>query len=377
VIKSFLQKAGLIVISIAIAVGIGEAASRLLEQDPGQNYSVAPTGNQYEFYQFDKLLGWKNSPGAHGIFQRDEFRYEISINRYGMRQKEVDMKPGPDVFRVAFLGDSFVWGIGVPDEQRFTDIVGARPGVEALNFGVSGYSPVQYYLMIDKVIAFHPQLVVIASCSNDFADNVLYRRYGYYKPYAVLDGEGGIAIKGYPIRNVNRFGARDNALKHDWLEHSHLYRMATNYLDQKRSSSGQRGLVGFKTIYQYSALDEQYRRLRDISITVNTRLMEKIKQRLDKAGIPLAIITAPTKFEYNPSGQYGNFIRDNQVAEILANTAADLGIDLINTIPLLDGYDFWVRDGHWNPHGHEKMAAAMVDYLVNAGYISGNNRSSQ
>ena len=94
-------------ISIAIAVGIGEAASRLLEQDPGQNYSVAPTGNQYEFYQFDKLLGWKNSPGAHGIFQRDEFRYEISINRYGMRQKEVDMKPGPDVFRVAFLGDSY------------------------------------------------------------------------------------------------------------------------------------------------------------------------------------------------------------------------------------------------------------------------------
>ena len=48
-----------------------------------------------------------------------------------------------DEFRVAFLGDSFTWGVGTPYGERFTEIVESlNPKINALNFGVTGYSPV-------------------------------------------------------------------------------------------------------------------------------------------------------------------------------------------------------------------------------------------
>lgn len=60
-----------------------------------------------------------------------------------------------------------------------------------MNFGVSGYAPIQYFLTIDRVIRFSPALVIIAIClDNDFVDNVFYERYGYYEPYALLSESG-------------------------------------------------------------------------------------------------------------------------------------------------------------------------------------------
>jgi len=77
-----------------------------------------------------------------GTYKREEFEYTISINRYGMRQHPVSTKRKAGDYSIAVLGDSFVWGIGVADEDRFTEFLERElPGTEVLNFGVSGYGP--------------------------------------------------------------------------------------------------------------------------------------------------------------------------------------------------------------------------------------------
>src|SRR5262249_55474855 len=158
-------------------------------------------GNQYVFFQFDPLLGWANLPNSHGQFSRLEFRHAVDINSLGMRDREVTDKR-PNELRVAFLGDSFTWGVGATYGERFTEVLERLdPRVNALNFGVSGYSPIQYLLQIDKVLAFKPDYVIVAFClGNDLTDNLTPDPYRHPKPYATLSDDGSkIDIKGYPL----------------------------------------------------------------------------------------------------------------------------------------------------------------------------------
>ncbi|MDD5438903.1 MAG: SGNH/GDSL hydrolase family protein [Candidatus Omnitrophica bacterium] len=297
----------------------------------------------------------------NGIQRREEFEYPIRINEHGMRNRPVTLDHPKGVFRIAFLGDSFVWGIGVSDEERFTDIIGKLPSVESLNFGVSGYGPVQYLLFLDNVIRFKPDLVILTFClSNDFGDNIYYNRYGYYKPYAMLMKNGGIEIKGYPIVNVNKFGGR-HVFSNPFLKHSRLLRLIDDVINKIRSILANARLSRFDDMdpYRYPTLSETRKKETDRTVLINKLILAKIKQKLDRAGIPLVILAGPTKYEYP-----GTDGRINANAYfLLEKTAKELGIDLIDAVHYLTIHDFWAVDYHYNPHGHEKIADLITGYL--------------
>ena len=71
---------------------------------------------------FSTLIHGLDGPirDMRGVFKRSEFTNAIAINNDGMRYHEVGPKSG---YRVAVLGDSFTWGHGVEEAQRFTDLV--------------------------------------------------------------------------------------------------------------------------------------------------------------------------------------------------------------------------------------------------------------
>src|SRR3990172_1426553 len=131
-IKSALQNVALFVFSCLISLGGIEVALRIWGDD------VVTLGNQYVFYRFDPILGWNNLPGMQGQFSRSEFSYPVKINSNGFWDAELAPKRA-DEFRVAMLGDSFTWGLGVAYGERFTEIVEARdPKINVLNLGVAG-----------------------------------------------------------------------------------------------------------------------------------------------------------------------------------------------------------------------------------------------
>jgi hypothetical protein len=352
----------LLAASILISIGLVELGLRLSDAYRGQAYSVNPTGSQYKFYRFDPVLGWANAPGMRGTYERDEFRFPIRVNSFGMRDAEMAREPDSRT-RIAVLGDSFTWGIGVSDEDRFTEVLERTRDVEVLNFGVAGYAPIQYSLMIDSVLAFRPEIVVVAFClGNDFADNVLFERYGYYKPYADLEPSGALVVRGHPLPDIGDFGFRGRA------EGLVLAGILDTAISNGFFLPDQAGLVGFASdwIYDKATLGPDERALAERAIRINEALLARIRDAVRGAGATLVLLPVPTKCEYAEACRQGGEVRVREAAHrALAETAVRLGVPFVPTLDAVDLSDFWEKDGHWRPSGHARIAERLGTFLAN------------
>src|SRR4051794_38455525 len=100
-------------VSTVIALLGGEIVARPFEDRTASRYTEL-----HGFHRFDPVLGWSDVPGKTGVFVRAEFSHPVSINEHGMRYRAVSRERRPGVARLAVLGDSFAWGLGVRVEDR-------------------------------------------------------------------------------------------------------------------------------------------------------------------------------------------------------------------------------------------------------------------
>jgi hypothetical protein len=113
-------------------------------------------------------------------------------NSYGMRDKERE-EQSPST-RVLFLGDSFVEGLGVADNDRFTNILEKISGTEILNFGMNGNcGPVQEWLIYKHFSSIfnHDAVFLGFFTANDFWDLDMNYNYNLLLPgmRPFLDGQ--------------------------------------------------------------------------------------------------------------------------------------------------------------------------------------------
>ncbi|MEC7946677.1 MAG: GDSL-type esterase/lipase family protein, partial [Myxococcota bacterium] len=112
---------------------------------------------------------------------------QVEINDLGMRGDAVP-PPGPAA-RVVYLGDSSVFGWGVPRDEAFPWATGRRLArdrrqVVTLNAGTPGYSSAQSRFQLEKLgPKLAPDVVVIASLWSDmmrtgWRDRELFERFG-------------------------------------------------------------------------------------------------------------------------------------------------------------------------------------------------------
>ncbi len=108
--------------------------------------------------------------------------YTRRINGQGwLASYDFAQEKRPGVYRVAYVGDSFVEGT-CPEEDAVPTIVGKHlnprgfSAVEVINTGTSSYAPTLYYLLLKtKLLAFQPDLVVINVDMTDVFDDSIYR----------------------------------------------------------------------------------------------------------------------------------------------------------------------------------------------------------
>src|SRR5258707_1079947 len=191
--KKILFSAGAALLSLAVALSAGEVLTRLFWKDRPNVASDERTLS----YRYDPELGW--FPITNSSLQFKGSRViNIKHNEDGFR----DRSHGPKTKkRIAFLGDSFVWGYDAEQPERFTDKLQARlPDWEVLNLGVSGYATDQELLLLHRWFdRYQPDIVVLVYCDNDVEENRLNIVYdGYYKPYfEVADGQ--LVQEGIPV----------------------------------------------------------------------------------------------------------------------------------------------------------------------------------
>jgi hypothetical protein len=96
----------------------------------------------------------------------------MSINRWGMRDKDYEQAKPPGTWRLALLGPSDVMGSGVPDGGTFEALAEDRlnrdhpiPGIrsyEILNFAVGNFSQLQQIELLEsRVLGFAPDALVL------------------------------------------------------------------------------------------------------------------------------------------------------------------------------------------------------------------------
>ncbi len=123
-------------------------------------------------------------PGWRGEFTVEGRTVPVALNSLGLRGPEVgDRRPGE--LRVLCLGDSFVFGYGVAQEEAFPAVLESRLAaslgrpVVCGNAGVPGYGSVEQARCLRRLApAFDPDVVVATIyLGNDFIDDRFLSKY--------------------------------------------------------------------------------------------------------------------------------------------------------------------------------------------------------
>jgi lysophospholipase L1-like esterase len=206
--RDLLGRLALLTGSLLIAFVVFEVGLRLAGYEPIYAVYSKPS----IFWVHDDTLGWRHEPGASGTYVGPrpwpvEFRTPIRINSLGLRGPELAPLPAGGR-RILVLGDSFVAGFEVTDEETFVHRIGLeltkRLGapVQLVNGGVRGYGTDQallYYTTRGR--ALEPDLVVMLHSGNDASDNTtLHRMRRPFGKAAFALREGGeLELVGTPI----------------------------------------------------------------------------------------------------------------------------------------------------------------------------------
>lgn len=174
-IRAVLTSLSLIIFGIAFALGASEILVRILGVAP----DFAPLEVHTKWGAFtessDARLGYVPRPGS----------FEVNADGYRDRLYARDATPGTK--RIAVIGDSIAWGWYrwglLPAVQTFPKVLerslaqraqGRRDSqpAEVLNMSVSGYDTLKEAVWLEtKVLAYNPDIVVIAYCLNDDHDS--------------------------------------------------------------------------------------------------------------------------------------------------------------------------------------------------------------
>ena len=93
-----------------------------------------------------------------------------TVNSLGLRDRERPLAKKADVTRIAVLGDSVVWGFGVPSDETFVTVLERElgPTAEVWNLGVQAtntFNQKARYARLAPLI--HPDLTVVVVVFND------------------------------------------------------------------------------------------------------------------------------------------------------------------------------------------------------------------
>jgi len=117
-------------------------------------------------YVFELLLSLCNDLPFNGYKDGKQYTWgnPVRYNSLGFRDSEIDFnKP----FRIMVVGDSYVWGAGLAEGQRFTELIEDET-IEAVNCGRCGYDFLDYLEVVYKLTPIiKPDIIVICSGAND------------------------------------------------------------------------------------------------------------------------------------------------------------------------------------------------------------------
>lgn len=112
---------------------------------------------------------------ASGFFSRRWYRGgPVHLNAAGFRDGPFNADKPAGTYRVAIVGDSFTYGNGVRQQDRYSDLlrVALPDHIEVLNFGAGGANTPEHLNLIARLLPdLHPDFVLLQWYVNDMEDD--------------------------------------------------------------------------------------------------------------------------------------------------------------------------------------------------------------
>jgi hypothetical protein len=341
----------LIAISTALTLLLVEVGLRLAGSKPLQ---VSPERGR--FWKYDPLLGWSQQPGQEGIFESAQFRTVVRINAQGLRDQSHSYARQSGMDRILVLGDSFAWGYGVEESQRFSQLLQKSMGLEVINAGVSGYSTDQELLWYrNEGIKYDSDLVILQFTGNDVGDNSqgLVSTI-YYKPRFVLQ-DGQLVATGYPVPKTSPQGR----LVYSLSQHSALAFFVVQRYFALLSVYG-----GIKAKVYHAPAVGSGGAGQGEPFKLTIALIDEIRSMAATKGAKFMIV-ATDRWWNAPSGAtYKDFISALRHQGFLV-------LD-VEAIPGFDPETMLIpNDGHWNQAGNAFVAAQLKTFIETHQLLNG------
>ncbi|HXK58416.1 MAG TPA: GDSL-type esterase/lipase family protein [Acidobacteriota bacterium] len=365
-------------LGVMVALLLGEGILRLF---PGL---LPPERRQLVLVDMNNVgighpyIGHLHTPNATKRLSGPDFDVEQTTGAFGFRN------PGtwPSQADVVVLGDSLVFGYGVPDDAAWPAILSrSTPGLgKVMNLGLVGAGAEQYlrvYQTFGK--SLRPKLVVVGIFpGNDFWDA------GQFDRWLQEGGQGNYMV----WRNYGHFpgGFWSNpkeVAKSFLLRHSYLCnlivaaQMDLSRNDEEepkiyRSQDGQEIRVSPAGLAL--RLEGAQPGSREFEITVGA--LRELHRQVTDNGSKMLVVIQPSKEEvYMPL--LGEEITDASAG--LRQELSRLGIEYLDLGPVFrkeaaDHALFFRADGHPNERGYRLIAESVARFL--AGSLRGGPRSS-
>jgi GDSL-like lipase/acylhydrolase family protein len=318
-------------------------------------------------YSADEHRGYWLSPNFQGIHRQinGDFRVTYSTDGRGYRRSLGNYSL--DEIHTAFLGDSFIFGVGVEDAQTVSSQFDVLSGWPTLNAGISGYDLPSSLRAFEYLLneGAKPRLVIQAFyLGNDFlapdavpAYQQITARYGYTVSRKALDAQGEVRFERWLRRKYRTYGFLASRTS-SWIGGAFLERVG---------DAAETGITSSQSWLAEVRLEQN---------------LGTLKTLVDQVQARLIVLIIPTKVQVEP--EYRQEVRrdlpaclDDQElgrsARVVRQTCENLGIQFVDLYPILRACNqdsanrsYFRHNPHWTRLGHQIAAQELIK-LVHPG----------
>ena len=323
------------------------------------------------FYFVKSVLRFPVPPGARQTHTTVDYSVQYRYNNISLRGGAYDPE---QLYDMALLGDSFLFGQGVDEESALQGVLKKR-GFHVLNISEIATNPIDYHhkLKVLSGMGMKTKNIAVGLCmGNDFqgiGDKRIDRALSYayrknfldYGPAAFLKLERlRYRIGSLTARLTEKTGKMFDGQKGEEIVVHAFERRRVFYEDWLQFFTGNRQELmnvmrgGERTLVDSERLTEEaYLRkiqLDDASLENTLRILRAIARAARPAKVYLLLIPDPYCIAAGfHSKKYESYVR--RLVDELQGT-----MDIVDLHGALPSAAHFPHDGHWNAEGHKKVA---------------------
>ena len=344
IIKRQKNEAVLLALSLLLVCILGEGILRIVDHPLSKPYM-----NMMSWHEPSDLLGFKMAPNFEG---RGPVGSWVRTNSQGFRDVEHQWDKPPGVIRILGLGDSFTfgWGVSLEDsflkrlESKLKQMTGRE--IETINAGIPAWGLNHYHVYFREIgVRYSPDIILLSYSFNDVPDSIQEKIPANRTHQRGSEQKGGIFRFSYLFNFTKSLAdsvRRGNRAKRI----DYLYELDARR--KKITESDAHALV-------YNPGQDQT----NASSSIIRTIFKKIQRLATQHHSQLIIMYAPDIAQLQqPTMQHIN--------KVLASLTREMSLPFTDVTPVFESdpdpktFYFWPRDWHPNPHGHEKIAEALV-----------------